>query len=90
MIETAERTGKVLSTAAPHRRQPGQRTAKWVLDESGLIGAPLSFFHQYRSSAVLPGSPGQTPNEPNPSQLWGQQPGGSNEELPDHKRLAPG
>ena len=86
MIETAERTGKVLSTAAPHRRQPGQRTAKWVLDESGLIGAPLSFFHQYRSSAVLPGSPGQTPNQPNPSQLWGQQPGGSNEELPDHKR----
>ena len=86
MIETAERTGKVLSTAAPHRRQPGQRTAKWVLDESGLIGTPLSFFHQYRSSAVLPGSPGQTPNQPNPSQLWGQQPGGSNEELPDHKR----
>ena len=86
MIEAAERTGKVLSTAAPHRRQPGQRTAKWVLDESGLIGAPLSFFHQYRSSAVLPGSPGKTPNEPNPSQLWGQQPGGSNEELPDHKR----
>ena len=86
MIETAERTGKVLSTAAPHRRQPGQRTVKWVLDESGLIGTPLSFFHQYRSSAVVPGGPGQASNQPNPAQLWGQQAEGSSEPLPDHKR----
>ena len=86
MIETAERTGKVLSTAAPHRRQPGQRTVKWVLDESGLIGTPLSFFHQYRSSAVVPGGPGQAANQPNPAQLWGQQAEGSSEPLPDHKR----
>ena len=86
MIEAAEKTGRVLSTAAPHRRQPGQRTAKWVFDESGLIGAPLSFFHQFRSSAVLPGAPWQASNHPNPSQLWGQQSEGSNQPLPAHKR----
>ena len=86
MTDTAERTGRVLSTAAPHRRQPGQRTAKWVFDESGLIGAPLSFFHQFRSAAVLPGASGASSNQPNPSQLWGQQAGGSNEPLPEHKR----
>ncbi len=85
MIEAAERTGKVLSTAAPHRRQPGQRTVKWVFDESGLMGTPLSFFHQFRSAAVLPGAPGQGSNQPNPSQLWGQT-GGSNEPMPAHKR----
>ena len=86
MIETAERTGRVLSTAAPHRRQPGQRTAKWVFDQSGLIGTPLSFFHQFRSAAVLAGGLGQATGQPNPSQLWGQQPEGSAEPLPEHKR----
>ena len=86
MIETAERTGVVLSTAAPHRRQPGQRTAKWVFDQSDLFGTPLSFFHQFRSSAILPGAPGQASSQPNPSQLWGQQSEGSQEPLPEHKR----
>ena len=47
MAETADRTGKVLSTAVPYRRLPGQRAVHWVLNESGLIGRPLSFFHQY-------------------------------------------
>lgn len=86
MIEAAESTGRILSTAAPHRRQPGQRTAKWVFDESGLLGTPLSFFHQLRSSAVLAGAPSSETGRPNPSQLWGQQPAGSNEPLPGHKR----
>ena len=71
MIETAERTGKVLCDGRAHRRQPGQRTVKWVLDESGLIGTPLSFFHQYRSSAVVPGGPGQASNQPNPANCGG-------------------
>lgn len=83
MIETAERTGKVLSTAAPHRRQPGQRAARWVFHESGLIGAPLSFFHQYRRSAAAPNDARQTPN---PAQLWGPQPHAGDEPLPEHKR----
>ena len=54
--------------------------------KSGLIGTPLSFFHQFRSSAVLPGAPGQSSSQPNPSQLWGQQSEGSKEPLPEHKR----
>jgi UDP-N-acetyl-2-amino-2-deoxyglucuronate dehydrogenase len=47
MAETADRTGCVLSTAVPYRRLPGQRTAHWILNESKLIGEPLSFFHQH-------------------------------------------
>ena len=47
MAEAAERTGRILSIAVPHRRQPGQRTAEWVLNESGLMGPPLTFFHNY-------------------------------------------
>lgn len=86
MIETAQRTGRVLSTAAPHRRQPGQRTAKWVFDESGLIGTPLTFFHQYRRAALLPNTSGQATGQPNPAQLWGQQSGGGGEPVPEHKR----
>jgi UDP-N-acetyl-2-amino-2-deoxyglucuronate dehydrogenase len=59
MAEAAERTGQILSIAVPHRRQPGQRTAKWVLQESGLMGAPLTFFHSYT----------RPPAPPNPNQV---------------------
>lgn len=47
MAEAAARTGNILSIAVPHRRQPGQRVAQWVLNRSGLIGAPLTFHHFY-------------------------------------------
>jgi predicted dehydrogenase len=47
MADAAERTGKTLSIAVPHRRQPGQRAVHWVLNESKLIGNPLTFFHYY-------------------------------------------
>ena len=47
MAEAAERTGKTLSIAVPHRRQAGQRAVHWVLNESKLIGNPLTFFHYY-------------------------------------------
>ena len=47
MADAAARTGNILSIAVPHRRQPGQRVAKWILHESGLIGAPLTFHHFY-------------------------------------------
>jgi UDP-N-acetyl-2-amino-2-deoxyglucuronate dehydrogenase len=47
MADAAERTGKILSIAVPHRRQPGQRAVHWVLNESKLIGNPLTFFHNY-------------------------------------------
>jgi predicted dehydrogenase len=47
MADAAARTGKILSIAVPHRRQPGQRAVHWVLNESKLIGNPLTFFHNY-------------------------------------------
>ncbi len=45
MAETADRTGKILSTAVPKRREPGQRAVHWMFNESRLIGDPLAFFH---------------------------------------------
>jgi UDP-N-acetyl-2-amino-2-deoxyglucuronate dehydrogenase len=45
MAEAADRTGCILSTAVPMRRTPSQRVARWALNESGLIGTPLAFFH---------------------------------------------
>ncbi len=69
MAETAARTGRLLSTAAPHRRQPGQRVAHWVFNESGLIGKPLSFFHHYRT----PSSPPKVGSEAVPEHVrWRQ------------------
>lgn len=47
MAEVADQTGKILATAVPYRRLPGQRAVHWALNESGLIGRPLSFFHHY-------------------------------------------
>lgn len=62
MAETADRTGKVLSTAVPYRRLPGQRAVHWVLNESGLIGRPLSFFHQYtQAPGPRPAAQGELP-----------------------------
>lgn len=55
MAEAADRTGRVLATVAPYRCVIGQRTAGWVLNESGLIGKPLTFFHQhFRPPRVRP------------------------------------
>jgi UDP-N-acetyl-2-amino-2-deoxyglucuronate dehydrogenase len=67
MAETAERTVKVLSTAVPYRRLPGQRAVHWVLNESGLIGRPLSFFHQYtQAPRPRPATPTGVP----PAMRW--------------------
>jgi predicted dehydrogenase len=62
MAEAAQRTGRILSTAVPHRRQPGQRAAHWVFHQSKLIGEPLTFFHYYtrppeRSTSTQPPPP---------------------------------
>jgi UDP-N-acetyl-2-amino-2-deoxyglucuronate dehydrogenase len=45
MAEAADRTGSILSVAVPQRRLPGMRMVQWVLNESGLMGNPLTFFH---------------------------------------------
>lgn len=62
MADAADRTGRVLSTAVPYRRLIGQRTLHWILNESGLIGNPLTFFHQYtRAPRTRPATPAVTP-----------------------------
>lgn len=66
MSDAATRTGKILSIAVPHRRQPGQRVAHWVLNDSGLIGNPLTFYHYYTRPPEEPVS-----NQPIPQRvLW--------------------
>ncbi|MCC6456431.1 MAG: Gfo/Idh/MocA family oxidoreductase [Caldilineaceae bacterium] len=66
MADAAERTGKTLSIAVPHRRQPGQRAVHWVLNESKLIGNPLTFFHNYTRPPE-----NQPANQPVPQRvLW--------------------
>lgn len=66
MAEAAERNRRVLSTAVPHRRQPGQRVAHWVFNKSGLIGTPQTFSHYYSRPAPPP-----KPSEPVPERvLW--------------------
>jgi predicted dehydrogenase len=45
MAEAADRTGKLLSVAVPQRRLPGMRMVRWALNDSGLMGKPLTFFH---------------------------------------------
>ncbi len=64
MQEAAQRTGRILSIAVPHRRNPGQRVARWVINDSGLMGNPLTFFHNY----TRPPEP-QNPNQPVPSRV---------------------
>jgi predicted dehydrogenase len=66
MAEAAERTGRVLSIAVPHRRQPGQRAAHWVFNEAKLIGEPLTFFHYY----TRPPDPPAPNQPPAPRVLW--------------------
>lgn len=59
MAEAAARTGRVLSIAVPHRRQPGQRAVHWALNTAKLIGEPLTFMHLYTRppDAVQPNQP---------------------------------
>ena len=47
LAEAADRAGKVLATAVPHRRMPGQRAVHWAINEAGLIGQPRLFFADY-------------------------------------------
>ena len=47
LAEAADRTGKVLAVAVPHRRMPGQRAVHWALNEARLIGEPRMFFTTY-------------------------------------------
>jgi UDP-N-acetyl-2-amino-2-deoxyglucuronate dehydrogenase len=47
LAEAADRSGKVLATAVPHRRMPGQRAVWWAINEAKLLGQPRMFFANY-------------------------------------------
>lgn len=47
LAEAADASGKVLATAVPHRRMPGQRAVHWAINEAKLIGEPRLFFANY-------------------------------------------
>src|SRR5262245_53406863 len=40
LAEAADKAGKVLATAVPHRRMPGERAVHWAINEAKLIGQP--------------------------------------------------
>ena len=46
LIAKAQATGRILATAENIRRMPGPRTARWAIQEKGLIGRPLQCFIQ--------------------------------------------
>jgi UDP-N-acetyl-2-amino-2-deoxyglucuronate dehydrogenase len=47
LAETADRNHRVLATAVPHRRMPGQRAVHWALNDARLIGDVRTFFANY-------------------------------------------
>ncbi|HXI17280.1 MAG TPA: Gfo/Idh/MocA family oxidoreductase [Chloroflexota bacterium] len=47
LAEASDRSGKVLATAVPHRRMPGQRAVWWAINEAKLLGQPRMFFADY-------------------------------------------
>ena len=46
MIEVAEKNGRLTATAEQCRRELGQRTVRWALNEGNIVGAPRMFFAQ--------------------------------------------
>lgn len=49
MIETAEKNGRLTATAEQCRRELGQRTVRWALNEGNIVGVPRMFFAQTAS-----------------------------------------
>ncbi len=47
LAEAADRNHKVLATAVPHRRMPGERAVYWAINEAKLIGEPRMFMSAY-------------------------------------------
>jgi predicted dehydrogenase len=57
LAEAADRAKKVLATAVPHRRMPGQRAVWWALNEARLLGQPRLFFANYTLYRPPPSGP---------------------------------
>lgn len=58
LAEAADRNNKVLATAVPHRRMPGQRAVWWAINEAKLLGRPRLFFADYTQYRPQPASSG--------------------------------
>jgi predicted dehydrogenase len=54
LAEAADRAGRVLATAVPHRRMPGQRAVWWAINEARLLGQPRLFFADYTQFRAQP------------------------------------
>lgn len=65
LAEAADRAGKILATAVPHRRMPGQRAVHWAINEAKLIGQPRMFLSEYTQFRA------PNPNAPvRPAMMW--------------------
>lgn len=65
LAEAADRSGKVLAVAVPHRRMPGERAVEWALNEAKLIGEVRTFFTNYTQYRA----PAQ-PSALSPAMVW--------------------
>ena len=65
LAEAADRNGKLLATAVPHRRMPGERAVAWALNEARLIGEVRAFFQNYTQWR-----PPATPSALSPAMQW--------------------
>jgi predicted dehydrogenase len=66
LAEAADRAGRVLATAVPHRRMPGQRAVWWAINEARLLGQPRLFFADYTQYRARP----RTAAAPPPALSW--------------------
>ena len=66
LAEASDRSGKVLATAVPHRRMPGQRAAWWAINEAKLLGQPRMFFADYTQFRPQPAPTAQV----SPASSW--------------------
>jgi UDP-N-acetyl-2-amino-2-deoxyglucuronate dehydrogenase len=66
LAEAADRSGKVLATAVPHRRMPGQRAVWWAINEGRLLGEPRMFLANYTQYRPQPAQSGPV----RPSVSW--------------------
>lgn len=61
LIAAQQKAGKVLATAVPMRRMPGQRAMAWAINDARMIGDPRAFFcHDVRprpATAPRPAAP---------------------------------
>ncbi|HEV2126590.1 MAG TPA: Gfo/Idh/MocA family oxidoreductase, partial [Chloroflexota bacterium] len=64
LAEAADQSGKVLATAVPHRRMPGQRAVHWAINEAKLIGQPRMFFTEYTQWRPQPTAPAASSGQP--------------------------